>query len=285
MGRRIIGFIFCYNERDIIEETLRFYESAGIPVVFIDNGSTDGTQDIAQGFLGGQVLEYVRQETGEYDLKDLLDLCLAVVERQTPDWIMHIDADHLYEPGEGFTSFAEHVRDAEDRECNVIDFEEYVFLPTTSDDLRIHGVYERMKYYAFRAPGKAKRPSGYGSLILQPRLYKYQPGMNISEDGAHTIFYVDEPMRIHPVKGILRHYMFRSVEHGRRKLQERRARYSRAGRARGWHTQYDNWATDDRAFCRAPDSLVRRVEGAAWSKEIILLADGSVERGPFRQFD
>jgi glycosyltransferase involved in cell wall biosynthesis len=275
---RIVGFIFCYNERDIIGETLQFYEERDIPVVVVDNGSTDGTEEVARGKLHGEVLEYVRWETAEYDLKSLLDLCLATVKRHCPEWIMHIDADHFYEPGDGFASFANHVEDAEKRDCNVIDFEEYVFLPTTTDDPSIESVYKRVKHYAYRIPGIAKRPSSYGPQVLQPRLYRYQPGMNISEDGAHTIFYASDVMRIHPVKGILRHYMFRSVEHARHKLQQRRARYSRAGRARGWHTQYDNWPNDDRAFCHPPDSLCRRVEGAAWSKEFVLLADGSVER-------
>ncbi len=277
-ARRIIGFIFCYNEADIIGETLQFYETLGIPVVFVDNGSTDGTAEIARGKLHSEVLEYVRLETAEYDLKDLLNVCLATVERQSPAWIMHIDADHLYEPGQGFASFAAHVDDAERRGYNVIDFEEYVFLPATTDASNIESVYERIKHYAYRIPGIAKRPSSYGPRILQPRLYKYQPGMDISEDGAHTIFYAGDVMKIHPVKGVLRHYMFRSVEHARRKLEQRRARYSRAGRARGWHTQYDNWPNGDRAFCHPPNSLSRRVEGEAWSKEFVLLADGTVQR-------
>jgi glycosyltransferase involved in cell wall biosynthesis len=278
MRRRVLGFISCYNESDIIEDLLRYYEKAGVPVVFIDNGSTDGSGEIAQRYQQREVLEYVRHETDEYDIKEMLNLCLAVVERHHPDWIMHIDADHFYEPGQGFASFHDHVNDAEARECNVIDFEEYAFLPTTADDPAVANVYERMKYYAFRAPDEANNPTEYSSLLLQPRLYRYQPGMNISNDGGHTIFYVGDRMRIHPVRGILRHYLFRSVEQGRRKLRERRARYSRAGRARGWHTQYDTWGEEDATFNFDPNTLTLRMEGAAWSKENILLGDGSVQR-------
>lgn len=281
MRRRLIGFIPCYNEADILAPLLRFYESAGVPVVFIDNGSTDGSGAIAQRYLGREVLEYVRHETEEYDLKEMLSLCLTVVARHAPDWIMHIDADHFYEPGEGFASFHDHVRDAEARGCNVIDFEEYVFLPTTADDPVEANVYERMKYYAVRDPGEAEQPTEYGSLLLQPRLYRYQPGMNISDDGGHTIFYVEDRMRVHPVRGILRHYMFRSLEQGRQKLRERRARYSRAGRARGWHTQYDTWQAEEILFHRDPNTLTRRVEGDPWRKEVVLLEDGSVQRVSF----
>jgi hypothetical protein len=278
MHQRIIGFIPCYNEVDIIEDTLRFYEHAEIPVVFIDNGSTDGTREVAQRYVGKEILEYVRHETEEYDLRAMLDLCLKVVERHGPDWIMHIDADHFYEPGPGFVSFYEQVADAEQRGNNVIDFDEYVFLPTTADDPKEHHVYERMKYYALREPGESTNPADHGPVLLQPRLYRYQPGMSISEDGGHTIFYVGDRMRVHPVRSILRHYMFRSLEQGLQKLRERRARYSRAGRARGWHTQYDTWGPAENVFLRHPDTLTRRVEGEAWSKEIVLLADGAVQR-------
>ncbi len=275
MFKQIIGFMFCYNEVDMIEETLQFYKKLGVPLVFIDNGSTDGTSEVANRYLGSEVLDYLRHETSEYDLKELLELCFRVVERQKPDWIMHIDADHLYEPGAGYASFHEHVDDAENRGLNTIDFEEYVFLPTTADDPIEASVYERMKHYAFREPGRSKRHFEE-TPILQPRLYRYEPGMNISEDGGHTIYYASDSMKIHPVPGVLRHYMFRSPEHGRQKLQIRFARYSRAGRARGWHTQYDKWNQDDPAFYRDPNTLTKRIEGSGWSKRIVLLADGSV---------
>lgn len=278
MRRRILGFISCYNESDLIDEVLQFYARAEVPVVFIDNGSTDGSQEIAQQYLGGEVLEYVRHDSEEYDLKEMLDLCLAVVERHAPDWIMHIDADHLYEPGRGYDSFHHQVEDAEQHGYNVIDFDEFVFLPTTADDPTLPHVYDRIKYYALRDPGETNTPSDHGPLLLQPRLYQYQAGMNISNDGGHTIFYPDDAMRVHPVRGVLRHYMFRSVEQGRRKLRERRARYSRAGRARGWHTQYDTWGADDASFLRDPATLTRRVEGEPWRKEALLLEDGSVRR-------
>jgi len=278
MRRRLIGFIPCYNEADILEPLLRFYERARVPVVFIDNGSTDSSGAIAQRYRTRGVLEYVRHETDEYDLKEMLRLCLTVVERHAPEWIMHIDADHFYEPGQGFASFHDHVRDAEASGCNVIDFEEYVFLPTTADDPCEANVYERMKHYAVRDPGQAEQPTEFSPLLLQPRLYRYQPGMNISDDGGHTIFYVGDRMRVHPVRGVLRHYMFRSLEQGSKKLRERRARYSRAGRSRGWHTQYDTWQEEAALFRRDPGTLTRRVEGDLWRKEVVLLEDGSVRR-------
>ena len=159
MRRRLIGFIPCYNESDIIEDVLRYYESTGVPLVFIDNGSTDGSGEIAQRYLKREVLEYVRHETEEYDLKEMLNLCLTVVERHAPEWIMHIDSDLFSEPGPGFANFHDHVSDAEAQGCNVIDFEEYVFLPTTADDSDETNVYTRMKYYSLRAPGEAEQPT------------------------------------------------------------------------------------------------------------------------------
>lgn len=200
----LIGFICCYNEADIIEEVLRFYKRARVPVVFIDNGSNDGTAEIARRHVGGEVLEYLRHETEEYDLKELLDLCLARSERYAPQWIMHIDADHLYEPGPGYVSFHEQVKDAERRMCNVIDFDEYVFLPTTADGPGEPQVYERMKHYAFRGLVEANLPNELGPFLRQPRMYRHQAGMNISDDGGHTIFYPNDLMRAHPVRGILR---------------------------------------------------------------------------------
>ena len=159
----------------------------------------------------------------------------------------------------------------------MIDFDEYVFLPTDRDDPAIPHIYDRVKHYAFR-PGKVVSEHTAASALLQPRLYRYVPGMRISENGGHSISYPEEQMVIHPAHGILRHYMFRSPEQGRRKLRERRSRYSRAGRARGWHTQYDSWREDDAVFRRSATELCTRVEGGPWRHDVTMQSDGRIHR-------
>ncbi len=275
MSPRIVGFIVCYNEIDIIEETLQFYQRAQVPLVFIDNGSNDGTAEAAAKYRPRAILEFVRKETGEYDLRGMLDLALSVAARHNPEWIMHIDADHLYEPGEGFDSFYNHARDAERLGCNVINFDEYVFFSTPQDDPACENVYDRIKHYAFR-PGASAKESG--TTLIQPRLYRFVPGMSVSQNGGHTIHYPQGNAVVHPVHGILRHYMFRSAEQGRKKLRERRARYSREGRARGWHGQYDRWSEEDSAFCREAAGLALRKEGTPWRRDVTLQGDGAVLR-------
>ena len=104
MSLQLVGFLCCYNEIDIVENTLQYYQRLGVPIVFVDNGSTDGTSEVAQRYQSDVVLEYIYHPTDEYDLRGMLDFALSAVARYNPQWIMHIDADHLYEPGEGFAT-------------------------------------------------------------------------------------------------------------------------------------------------------------------------------------
>ncbi|HEV7796750.1 MAG TPA: hypothetical protein VGO73_01245, partial [Pyrinomonadaceae bacterium] len=47
--------------------------------------------------------------------------------------------------------------------------------------------------------------------------------------------------RVYPFKFLLKHYSFRSQEHGEKKVfRERRDRWNPLERAKGWHVHYDS---------------------------------------------
>ena len=59
-----------------------------------------------------------------------------------------------------------------------------------------------------------------------------------------------------PYKFLLLHYPVRSQEHGERKVfRDRQSRWNEQERARGWHSQYDAFASGHR-FVRAARDLV-----------------------------
>ena len=64
-----------------------------------------------------------------------------------------------------------------------------------------------------------------------------QPVSTVPSAGHDVIF---AGRRVYPFKFLLKHYSFRSQDHGEQKVfRERKARWNHEERARGWHIHYD----------------------------------------------
>jgi hypothetical protein len=63
--------------------------------------------------------------------------------------------------------------------------------------------------------------------------------VQMAASGGHDLPF--EGQRLYPFKFLLKHYPFRSQQHGERKVfRERKARWNPLERARGWHRHYDS---------------------------------------------
>jgi hypothetical protein len=82
--------MIAFNEADAIGDAIRSCARAVDEVIVVDNGSTDGTRDIAKA-LGAKVIE--RQWTQSY--ADARNVSFA---HATGDWIIVLDCDERLEP-------------------------------------------------------------------------------------------------------------------------------------------------------------------------------------------
>lgn len=251
---RVVAGMCVHNEADIMEGTFRFLQAEGVEVYVLDNWSTDGTAEIAEGYLGRGVvgLERFPREgpapafEWHAALRRLEELALDGPN----DWFILADADgRVVPPWPGVT-----LRDAlhyVDR-CgfNCVDHTVLDFRPTDDDFCEEHDLEEHLRRFEF-----GRRP---GHFLQRKAWKKLGRKVDMASTGGHDAQF--DGRRIYPYKFLLKHYPIRSQRHGERKVfAERLPRWSREEREAGWHIQYDALG-DDRRFLREPEELEEFVE-------------------------
>jgi len=194
--------ILCVrNESSHIQRILSDLLHQGIEVAVIDHESTDGTFEICEDFVGKGLISIDRLKwTGVYDLTAQLKAKARIVETLRHDWIIHTDADEwLQSPVEGET-LLEGLDRITENGFNVINFEEFVFLPQHGRRVSLESYTKDILNYYFFAPRKQR-------LM---RAWKRSAGFQNIESGGHTLS--GKAVKIAPEVFILRHYIALSYE-------------------------------------------------------------------------
>ena len=254
---KIIGVMPVYNESDIIDQTIRHMTQQGIPLIIIDNNSTDGSLDIERRFIGKGVLEVIVQPYKYFSLKVLWSEMFGRLPAYSPDWIIRLGADEFLESPLPNKTLVESVEEVDRLGYNLIQFNCFNFL-LTEKDYNSHepDVRKRLKYYTWNSDFHFKA-------------WKYYPGIDLIATGGHKpTFPQGTEEHVFPAKFISRHYMFRSLEHGMRKIfKERLPRYDPEERAIRWHVHYDNLKPDPSYFIVDSLKLNRYDEDGRWVLE------------------
>lgn len=235
---RACALMAVYNEADIVRESVTKLIEQGVDVYLVDNASTDGTAErvadlVGRGLVDIETARFYEDGREVYDWTALLKLKERLALRLGYDWYLHVDGDEIrHAPWPG-VSLAEGIARVDAAGYQLINFRLYNFRLTA--DTVIDGDFERsMTLY-----------SGVERFNQrQVKAWKAHPQADLASLGGHHVRYPGA--RVYPTRFIHKHYPVRSLEHGRRKiLAERKARFSKAEKARGWHVQYDHLAEID----------------------------------------
>lgn len=221
---RVIALLSTYNERRFITGCIEHLLAQGVEVLLLDDGSTDGTAELAEPFLGHGLVDIRRLARGtHYDWAKLLHLKEQLAHEMDADWFIHVDADERRfgrEPGQTLT---ESIALADADGFNALDFMEYTFLPTREQPDHEHLAFETtMRWYHPFLPFTPHRLTAW----------KKQPGpVELAWSGGHIVRF--PALRSHPVMLPMRHYLFLSYEHALEKYVRRA--YSPTEVNHGWH--------------------------------------------------
>lgn len=218
----VLAVMAARNEAGYIEHALERVIDDGMEVVLLDNGSTDGTRELAERFLGSGLLRIEDQPfTGAFDLPEQLRRKAAIVADASHDWVVHIAPDEWLHATSDAT-LPEFLEREVTPTTQVVDFVEYVFLPPARVDMFGEDVRRiATSYYCFvPAP------------LRLMRAWRRDLGVDLVESAGHRFREVDLAM-VHPEPQVLRHYIGLSWSYAIAKRADRV--YPETSLARGWH--------------------------------------------------
>lgn len=225
----------CRNEADYLPTCLHHLVRNGLEFAIVDNGSTDGSISIARSAEFRPFLVDVRHApfNGTFELDMLLQAKRALAESIGADWVMNICPDEILHPNRQGTTLAEEVAQFDRAGFNVVNFDEFVFLPVERAWQNGHRGWPDMRHYYFFEP----------SRFRQMRLWKPGQGLSNVRHGGHRL---DGDKRFAPESLVLRHYLFKSQQHAFEKFPQRH--FAPEELARGWHRNRHGYPPAQYAF-------------------------------------
>ena len=242
---RIVVLMTVRNEEMYLDRCIRHLVSQGVEVCLIDNGSTDRTREIASAWLGKGVMRVEDIPfNGQFELENILRNEERLAAEIDADWFMHHDADEIREAPTGYRNLAEGVADADRQGSNAINFDEYVFLPTSEEeDYESADYVSEMKYYYFYE----------AAPLRQLKLWKNSgQSINLTDSGGHRVKFGN--IKVFHKSFIMRHYVFLSRAHANRKYSTRR--FPTNELARGWHRAREKYSKREP---RLPDKTEMKI--------------------------
>ncbi|MCX6080228.1 MAG: hypothetical protein NTW32_11900 [Chloroflexi bacterium] len=223
----ICAVIAVRNEQKYLEILLPILANQNIDVVIIDNDSNDDSQILFDEFAGKPIIavEHLPYH-GYFSLVEQLEIKQRVYNTISHDWVIHHDADEILESCKPGFSLREAIQEASDHKYDVINFDEFVFLPEPG--FNSGNYYSNMLQYYFFEPQKNRLN----------RAWRRNKFLNNLQSGGHQLF-SDQEIAIFPVNHILRHYIVLSYQHALNKYLDRT--FDPKEIAKGWHSNRLNF--------------------------------------------
>src|SRR5262249_54265391 len=157
------------------------------------------------------------------------------------DWVLLVAPDEIMQSNIQGETLAGAIARFDARGYEVINFDEFVFLPAENDYIPDHFATQPIRHYYFYEPSNPPR---------QMRAWRKHLNLSNLQSGGHALTGTD--FRLAPENLLLRHYIFRNQEHAFEKYSGRV--YDPAEVSRGWHWHGAGQSTTRFAF-PPPDQL------------------------------
>ena len=229
-----ITAILCVrNEERYLQATLSHLTRNGVRLVVIDNESVDSTPQILDDFAEHIVGRHLLEWRGDFDLTAVIEQVRPIVDEISSGWIVWQDADEILESHDPSESLRQAIERIDATGANVINFDEFVFLPLGMDVQPGQDYRSLIRHYYFHAPAP----------LRLMRVWRAGHGLAQASGGHHV---VGAELHVHGRNLVLRHYPFLSAEHARVKYCQRK--FASRDVAQGWHAKRMGILPEDMEF-------------------------------------
>jgi len=254
-GLTITAVIALYDDAPYVDRCFQGMAEQGVQAIVIDNDTLPATREgIARWYKAGVVREiHHLPRSGVMDWSGLLAAKERIINTTDSDWFILWDSDELREPPEGFATLREAFAAAGAAGFDTVNFDEFCFVPVTSDEDHAGGDYaETLQSYYFFQPLRYQRLNAF----RRPK-----GGVALMEGAGHRVQFPGQ--RIWTEDCAMRHYLYLSEAHGRSKYGARQ--FSSRDLDRGW--QLERAATTQDNFCLPdPEQLFQKRPGQPWNR-------------------
>jgi glycosyltransferase involved in cell wall biosynthesis len=208
----MLGVLLCYNDGDLLEESIRCLLGQNHHLVIWDHGSTDETAEVIDK-MRGELIETRRipRSFDFYQLHAAMSDHLIANYVRDYDWISWPDQDEFLEGPSRDRPYAEYVRLVHNSPFDWIQFNNMNYWCTTADDINEPSILARVCHYSL-FPDCAPRIRSWRASSTNRREFNHNPPLG----------------RQYPVLFNLRHYPMRSEAQ-----IKRRVHHDRLGLRRG----------------------------------------------------
>lgn len=235
---QVLAILTVRNEIRFIDSCLRHLTSNGVETHVIDNGSTDGTIEVAEAWLGRGVAKLDHQPwSGAFELREQLRLKEGVALASNADWFIHMDADERRDAPLPYKTLQDAIVDVDRRGYNSIDFDEFVFVPTAENpSFDTPDFEDHMRWYYHYEPTSPDR--------FRVNAWKRTPLLDLVSQGGHHVHFPG--LRVFPRPFIMRHYPVLSSGHAEEKYGHRI--FSATELADSWHSDRKGFRAEALSF-------------------------------------
>lgn len=199
----IAAIVAVHNSEKTLQTVLAHLAKNGIDAFVLDHGSTDRTSEILEIESARAVKEIINVPfDGVFRLAAQLSAKEEIARKLTADWIIHLDSDEIMEsPREG-ESLRGMIERLSSENFDVIDCDEFVFVPKKADDSEpLNFIDDLQDYYYFSPPGRSLHR-------VQRRVHAE---LNWSSTGGHRLPLLGRRLSSERIR--LRHYIGVSFAH------------------------------------------------------------------------
>lgn len=251
MNRQIdVTAVLCVrNEESSLPHILHRLVRAGVSFAIIDHESSDRTRSIilSDEFRPWLVRLINMPFHGEYSQDQQLLYKSNLIKELSCDWVIHQDADEVLQSTETGETIHSMISRADRAGYNVVNFDEFVFLPIDREFQPDTREYQDMLFYYFFEPTPTR-------LM---RAWKRSAMLENRHSGGHILS--GNAIRLYPENMILRHYIFRNQQHALEKYTSRT--FPEAELVKGWHT--NRFRQPKEKFFFPGEELLDRLNSAA----------------------